>query len=83
MKKILSLALALAMMLSLAACGGGSSGTKTDSSGGNSGSERTLRRRPSTIIWILRSRLHPKRSALNIFVRRWNWSQTMLMRSFS
>ena len=41
MKKIFSLALALAMMLSLAACGGGSSGTKTDSSGDNSGSERT------------------------------------------
>lgn len=41
MKKILSLALALAMMLSLAACGGDSSGTKTDGSGDNSVSERT------------------------------------------
>lgn len=44
---------------------------------------KTLRRKQPTIIWILRSRPHPERSASSIFTRRWNWSRTMLTRSSS
>lgn len=46
-------------------------------------SMKTLRRKQPTIIWILRSRPHPERSASSIFTRRWNWSRTMLTRSSS